>query len=122
MFTNSVKTKFIPANREIITVQIIFQIRTYKPASFLNYSKYRVKKSKNLVRKMGLHFISYLPKLTSTVLSRTLFERIKILYQLIESDFRQKSKKLKKIAVLCQNSMKFLNKSDKSVIEDLVSN
>ena len=122
MFTNSVKTEFVPANRELTFVQIIFQIRAYKPASFLNYKKYRVKNSKNLVRQMGLHFISYLPKLTSTVLSRTLSVQIKILYQVKEFDLGQKSKDLKKMAVLCQNSMKFLNLSDKSVIKDLVSN
>ena len=122
MFTNSVKTEFVPANRELTFVQIIFQIRAYKPASFLNYKKYRVKNSKNLVRQMGLHFISYLPKLTSTVLSRTLSVQIKILYQVKEFDLGQKSKDLKKMAVLYQNSMKFLNLSDKSVIKDLVSN
>ena len=63
---------------------------------------------------MGLHSINYLSKLTSTILSRTLFVEIKILYQMIESNFRQKSKEFKKFPVLCEISRKFLNKSDKS--------
>ena len=118
MLTNSFKTKFIPANRKLKTVQIIFQIRTYKAASFLNYAKDRVKFSKKLVRQIGLHFISYLPKLINTVLSRTLFVKVKILYQLIESNFRQKSKKFKKFVFSYKNLRKFLNLSDKSVIKE----
>ena len=53
------KKIFILASSVIKTEQIIFQTRTYKPASFLNYAKYRVKFSKNWVRLMGLYSISY---------------------------------------------------------------
>ena len=130
MLTHYLETKFIPTNRELKTVQIIFQIRTYQLASFLNYAKYRVIFSINWLQQIELHFISNLPELTSTVspkltsrvFSRTLFVEIKTLYQPIETYFRLKSKKLKKISVLCQNLRKFLNKTDKSAIEDLVSN
>ena len=50
---------------------------------FSCYAKHGVIFSKNWLRQMGLHFISYLSMLTSTILSRTLFVEIKILYQLI---------------------------------------
>ena len=36
------------------------------------------------------------------------------MYQMIESNFRQKSEKFKKFPFLCENLKKFLNKSDKS--------
>ena len=45
-FTHSSENMFILPNWEIKTEQIIFQIGTYKPASFLNYVNYRVKFSK----------------------------------------------------------------------------
>ena len=86
-FTHSLEKIFILANCEIKAEQIIFQIGTYKPASFLNYAKYRVKFSKNWVRQMGLYSVSYLPKLTSTILSRTLLIEVKILYYLISPNF-----------------------------------
>ena len=47
MFKNSFETKLITANRELKIEQTIFQTRIKKPGSFSNYSKQRVKFSKN---------------------------------------------------------------------------